>query len=111
MIFLNVGGIGFMTSEDTLRSIHSFFTPLLNSHTDENIPIFIDRDPTYFRYILNWMRGVQVLPNDIDVLNELYVEADFYSIDSMKEYIEKKKKQASTLQHEVSKINHILERR
>ena len=81
MIELNVGGIIFFTSKETLNKYNSFFTSVVN-YSDQN-NIFIDRDPTHFRYILNYMRGSSYLPNEISILQQLKEEADFYCLDSL----------------------------
>ena len=78
MIHINVGGTIFYTSKETLTKYDSFFTKALNYNDCKNI--FIDRDPTYFRYILNFMRGSSYLPNEICILQQLRVEADFYCL-------------------------------
>lgn len=49
--------------------------------------LFVDRDPTHFRYILNWIRGVRYLPDDEQTLAELAYEADYFCIPAMKEAI------------------------
>ena len=51
---------------------------------------FVDRDPTHFRFILNWLRGVRYLPTDDSVLSELMFEADFYCLHDMVEAIRNK---------------------
>jgi len=62
---LNVGGLGFETTRRTLlgmRNTHSpFFTALLmHAQGKEGEEIFIDRDGTYFRLVLNHLRGQDV---------------------------------------------------
>ena len=66
-VHLNVGGQRFSTSKRTLLSVQgeeTFFTSLLSgrisSNEDENGAIFIDRDPTLFRLILNYLRTHQL---------------------------------------------------
>lgn len=56
---------------------------LVASIDQEGMEVFVDRDPTHFRYILNWLRGVQCLPEDDQTLSELMCEADFYALDDM----------------------------
>ena len=67
IVHLNVGGQRFSTSKRTLLSVQgeeTFFTSLLSgrigSNEDENGAIFIDRDPTLFRLILNYLRTHQL---------------------------------------------------
>ena len=87
IITLNVGGMLFQTSKDTLLKGDTYFVPLATHSNCEEV-IFIDRDPAYFRYILNWLRGATVLPEDRLSLQELLVESDFYCMKDMKETIE-----------------------
>ena len=51
-MLLNVGGTLFETRRNTLTSQNSFFSELATR--DEEEVIFIDRDPTHFRHILNF---------------------------------------------------------
>ncbi|KAK6020017.1 K+ channel tetramerization domain protein [Ostertagia ostertagi] len=64
-IVLNVGGTKFSTSEATLKSRPAsedcFFTTLDYSKGE----VFIDRDPTLFKYILNYLRdGRMMFPDE-----------------------------------------------
>ena len=70
-----------MTRRDTLN--RGFFLGLVEGVLEDGTEIFVDRDPTHFRHILNWMRGSTVLPEDDQVLTELMCEADFYALDDM----------------------------
>jgi hypothetical protein len=83
VLCLNVGGVYFATRRATLLASDSFFSGLVRSHP-ERTDFFIDRDPTHFRHVLNWIRGVRFLPEDATVLAELTWEADFYSLDDMR---------------------------
>lgn len=86
MLFLNVGGVYFVTSHETVRA-----SPILASLTDSEAPdVFVDRDPTHFRYILNWMRGVKFLPGDTATIRELLWEAEYYSLTEMMELLSEK---------------------
>ena len=84
IVFLNVGGVVYVTHRDTLLESNSFFSGLVRSDPTCS-EFFIDRDPTHFRYVLNWMRGVKFLPEDRSVLTELSWEADYYSIPDLRE--------------------------
>ena len=76
-ITLNVGGTEFLTAASTLRR-ERFFSALLDYHEDGE-PIFVDRDPTHFRHILNFLRtGVPTAPLDSTARCELVIEAQFY---------------------------------
>ena len=55
LVYLNVGGVFFATSRDTLRESDSFFSGLVQNECCHEY--FVDRDPTHFRHVLNWLRG------------------------------------------------------
>lgn len=54
----------------------------LPSTTDEGGALFIDRDPTHFRRVLNWLRDGDAapLPAEAGALREVLVEAEFYAV-------------------------------
>jgi hypothetical protein len=86
---LRVGEKKFITSWDTLTTEKdTYFSGLLSdTEVNEDGEIFIDRDPTHFRLILNHFRGIDVSGN-IEALStnqkkELQQEVDFYQITSM----------------------------
>uniref|UniRef100_A0A8C4R0U2 Potassium channel tetramerization domain containing 2 n=1 Tax=Eptatretus burgeri TaxID=7764 RepID=A0A8C4R0U2_EPTBU len=87
---LNVGGTRFMTTRQTLeREPTSFLCrlcqegPELDSDKDETGAFLIDRDPTYFGPILNYLRhGKLVLDNELPE-EGLLEEAEFYNIASL----------------------------
>jgi uncharacterized iron-regulated protein len=87
---INVGGSPFYTTMSTLMSHDSFFEKLCFSVDDKNNNVFIDRDGTHFMYILNYLRGSVVLPEDIHVLEQLWHEADFYCLFELKKNITSK---------------------
>lgn len=74
----------FSTSRQTLTWIpDTFFTSLLSgrisSLRDEKGAIFIDRDPTIFSSILNYLRTREISLKNID-LRTLKHEAEYYGI-------------------------------
>ncbi|XP_072551409.1 SH3KBP1-binding protein 1 [Salminus brasiliensis] len=84
IIHLNVGGKRFCTSKQTLTWVpDSFFSSLLSGRIstlkDETGAIFIDRDPSLFAPILNFLRTKELHPRSIDV-HLLMHEAEFYGI-------------------------------
>lgn len=83
VVYLNVGGVCFVTRRDTLLAGDTFFSGLAAHHPDCE-EIFVDRDPTHFRHVLNWLRGVRVLPQDSGTVRELVAEADYYCMHDMK---------------------------
>jgi hypothetical protein len=102
-IQLNVGGVLFETTTTTLGSgSPNFFSGLLQHRTLQPIELFIDRDPTHFRRILNYLRCARMpgrrsgFPHSkdsaqaaVDVaalmpvadLMELRLEAEFYQLE------------------------------
>lgn len=93
-IYLNVGGALYTTTRETLMSnAHTFFRGMLE-HNQDRFEFFIDRDPTHFRHILNWLRGVRWIPEDLDTLSELEWEADFFSIVELVDAIRLKRRAA-----------------
>eukprot|EP01112_Ceratiomyxa_fruticulosa_P014400 TRINITY_DN411_c0_g1_i3.p1 TRINITY_DN411_c0_g1~~TRINITY_DN411_c0_g1_i3.p1 ORF type:complete len:338 (-),score=65.85 TRINITY_DN411_c0_g1_i3:94-1107(-) len=90
IIKLNVGGQIFCTSHETLTFYKgSFFDGLLSGRfplkKEEDGTIFIDRDPTHFRHILNFLRGSLPPIDELkkDILPELRIEADFYQLSEL----------------------------
>ncbi|XP_074133643.1 SH3KBP1-binding protein 1 isoform X3 [Sminthopsis crassicaudata] len=84
VIHLNVGGKRFSTSRQTLTWIpDSFFSSLLSGRIstlkDETGAIFIDRDPTIFAPILNFLRTKELDPRGVNGSLLLH-EAQFYGI-------------------------------
>ncbi|XP_038641980.1 SH3KBP1-binding protein 1 isoform X1 [Scyliorhinus canicula] len=84
IIHLNVGGKRFSSSRQTLTWIpDSFFSSLLSGRIstlkDETGAIFIDRDPTVFASILNFLRTKDLDARDINIAT-LRHEAEFYGI-------------------------------
>ncbi|KAL6043900.1 BTB domain-containing protein [Balamuthia mandrillaris] len=93
-IKLNVGGTLFVTSRATLTHmpsmLQSMFSGRFSLEADkEDGSFFIDRDPTHFRFILNYLRDSHVeLPSlssaaAMDVLRQLLVEAEYYGLDGL----------------------------
>uniref|UniRef100_A0A1I7TGT0 BTB domain-containing protein n=1 Tax=Caenorhabditis tropicalis TaxID=1561998 RepID=A0A1I7TGT0_9PELO len=90
IVKLNVGGTQFQTSKSTLIKTDGFFKTLLETEVpvieDESGAIFIDRDPTHFRLILNFMRDGHVkIPKCSEAVNEIQKEADFYMLSGLVE--------------------------
>ena len=91
LVNLNVGGQKFSTSKNTLLSLQgeeTFFSSLISgripSNQDESGAYFIDRDPTLFRLILNYLRTQQLHllleASDAKQLSALIHEANYYGI-------------------------------
>ena len=83
---LNVGGQYFTTSLQTLTRdpnsmLGAIFSGRHKLETTEDGSFFIDRDGTYFRFILNYLRnGELILPDGATFLKELEAEAKFYQL-------------------------------
>lgn len=89
IVTLNIGGVLYQTSKETLSKGNNYFRALVE-HTNCEDVVFVDRDPSLFRYILNWLRGTNMLPDDTLSLKELLMEADFYCMEEMKTEIASK---------------------
>jgi len=107
IVTLNVGGCCYQTSKETMEMHDNYFRALIKSYEDwsEEQIIFIDRDPSYFKYILNWLRGVKILPEDCISLQELMYEADFYCMEDMKVEIKKHMNTSTTLLTELKQFS------
>eukprot|EP01103_Thecamoeba_quadrilineata_P017027 TRINITY_DN5889_c0_g1_i1.p1 TRINITY_DN5889_c0_g1~~TRINITY_DN5889_c0_g1_i1.p1 ORF type:complete len:506 (+),score=101.30 TRINITY_DN5889_c0_g1_i1:89-1606(+) len=96
-IRLNVGGAVFETSTATLTAesgsmLASMFSGRYPIAKDEAGCVFIDRDGTYFRYILNYLRnGIAIIPQgNTTMIEELLCEARFYQLTRLVDVLEKK---------------------
>ena len=72
IVNLNVGGLVYCTSRTTLQK-YPFFSKVEDNE-------FIDRDGTYFYYILNAMRGSNLVPCDQHIADHIREEAFFYGL-------------------------------
>ena len=89
IVAVNVGGFLFYTTRTTLSKGTHFFSTAMAHLAPDATDLFVDRDPTHFRYVLNWLRGSHVLPSDDQTLRELVCEADFYCMRDMVDSIHK----------------------
>eukprot|EP01083_Nonionella_stella_P088489 246630_1 len=116
-IIINVGGSSYETTLNTLSAdqssmLSAMFSGRFKIERDENGSIFIDRDPTHFRHILNFLRdGIDylkhggLLQQPDAIVNELLQEAKYYNIRPLVDYIQlqqtrKNKKKGDELTHE-----------
>ncbi|WAR06776.1 BACD3-like protein [Mya arenaria] len=97
-IKLDVGGHVFTTSKLTLtREADSMLAAMFSGRhelvKEEDGCVFIDRDGTHFRYVLNYLRdggvAMDCLPRDRQILKELKKEATFYQLHGLMQQIEK----------------------
>lgn len=95
---LDVGGHVYTTSLLTLtRESDSMLAAMFSGRhellKEEDGCVFIDRDGTHFRYVLNYLRdgGVNMdcLPRDRQLLRELKKEATYYQLHGLLQQIEK----------------------
>jgi hypothetical protein len=87
IVNLNVGGVLYTTTRDTLLKHESFFSGLLSNNFSSTIDnIFIDRSGELFKYVLEFLRN-NTLPKralaDKALLEELLQEAEFYCIEQL----------------------------
>ena len=61
----------------------------------EDGSVFIDRDGTYFRIILNYLRGnilsIADLPDDARTLSDLFKEVNYYQLTALQDIIKPRK--------------------
>ena len=92
---LNVGGQHFTTTVQTLTKdpdsmLGAMFSGRFPMKPSEDGTFFIDRDGTYFRYILNYLHdGKLSLPEGATVIEEIEAEAEFYQIQGILEELGK----------------------
>jgi hypothetical protein len=89
-----VGGQIFETTAAVLtRDPYSILAACCRKVPDFRIPtsedgiIFFDRDWWLFRHILSFLRS-NILPNELETLKELYLEASYYRLESLQRSIE-----------------------
>eukprot|EP00899_Mesostigma_viride_P023094 jgi/Mesvir1/396/Mv11287-RA.1 len=97
-IRLDVGGTIFATSRSTLLSLDgTFFAGMFSGRfelkPEDDGTYFIDRDPTGFRHILNFLRSPASFPSVLGGLSaaevtQLVADADFYSIKALSDQIQ-----------------------
>eukprot|EP00741_Cyanophora_paradoxa_P006064 tig00000981_g5882.t1 len=93
VVRLNVGGIKYTTALSTLLSkpdsmLCTMFSGRFEVTKDPEGLYFIDRDGTYFRHILNYLRdGVTELPEDRIAQREIMREAEYFQLQELVQYI------------------------
>lgn len=104
VVYLNVGGVHFPTRRSTINVPNTFFEGILRQFNEPCVEIFLDRDPTHFRHILNWLRGSRHLPDNHCVLEELLHEADFFLLQDMKEAIIRRRSTSPCIERSLAMI-------
>ena len=94
IVALNVGGKEFRTNRDTLLSIPNSVLSSLAACRDQppDAPIFLDRDPTTFHLVLNYLRDKDrvVLPDTKMQLMQLLAEANYFCLRVLAALVEKR---------------------
>lgn len=90
IVILRVGGVEFETTSLTLHD--GFLAALIKCDQSLN-KYTIDRDPTHFRHILNFLRGAPSYPRDEQGVDELIAEADFYGLPLFVKHLQLQKTQ------------------
>ena len=112
-IILDVGGYKFSTSLQTLQAepksmLGIMFSGIHPIKKQNDGSIFIDRDGTHFRIILNYLRGAiassKQLPDDKFLLSELQTEANYYQLKGLEKMIKLKEKPRKVTQEELSQV-------
>jgi hypothetical protein len=98
VITLNVGGIHYTTTTATLLSGSNYFDTLLSGKysilRDAQGNVFIDRDGSTFRYILNFLRGSSLHVTESNpaklslIYQEILDEALFFNLASLSDELE-----------------------
>ena len=88
VVTLNVGGSKFTTSRSTLTSRSSFLASMFSGRhalqPGGDGSFFIDRDPTHFQALLNYLRcGAITVPKNAERRADLLREVDFYALDDL----------------------------
>lgn len=96
-VLINIGGLMFEIPKSTLnKDPKSLLAQLTSPHDCPILPdknggfFYFDRDWWLFRYIVNFLRD-GVLPDDRNILSQLYREASFWNMDQMQRAIEEQK--------------------
>jgi hypothetical protein len=107
-IKLDVGGTIFSTSLATLqRDPNTLLAAMFSGRhelelDEEDNSYFIDRDGTFFRFILNFLRDgyieAGVLPSDGNVLREILREAKHYQVAELVSFLEEQLQRSPSAQ-------------
>lgn len=106
-IRLNIGGSIFNTHREILlKDSKSIFYLLLNDPEFQLIDneLFFDRSPEYFPYLLDYLRYGKINYKRFNKhqLKQLFLEADFYEITDIRNYLEERSKDVEFVNFEFS---------
>ena len=99
LITFSVGGQFFTTNlEHVLSRKRTVLGKKAINRKSLSDPVFLDRDPTHFRHIVNFIRGASSISHirDQQTLDELLEEAQFYDMDDLMENILLRKSELSS---------------
>ena len=100
-IMLDIGGYKYSTSLQTLRAepesmLGTMFSERHPITKQKDGSVFIDRDGTHFRIILNYLRGSitssEQLPDNNLLLSELLTEVNYYQLKGLENIIKSEEK-------------------
>ena len=101
IVELDIGGTRFKTTICTLRKVpHTLFDTIFEKKFEDiekqaDGSIYIDRDGTNFSHILNFLRHPDetiLLPKEEFIRHSLLKEAEYYKIDALIDFLDKKAK-------------------
>ena len=96
LVTFSVGGQSFTTRlQHLLSRKRSLLGRLALSRKSITEPVFVDRDPTHFRHIVNFLRGADSVQHirDPQVLEDLLEDAEFYEMPDFGEVVLLRKSQ------------------
>jgi len=95
IVKLNVGGVEYATNISTVTSqpdtiLAMIFSGKVDIDLCDDGFLFIDRDGTHFRYILNYLRSAEkfTMPTNKEVRRELSLESRFYGVHGLADLID-----------------------
>ena len=106
IVSLNIGGNKFTTSLQTLQMdpnsmLGAMFSGRHLLVRQDDGSIFLDRDGTHFRIILNYLRGnissINQLPDDRLTLSDLLSEVDYYQLEGLRDIMKPEKKEKNII--------------
>jgi len=85
VVEVNVGGKIFTTTLQTLSRDPTLLSSVTNAKRDKAGRAFIDRDPTHFRWILNYLRDgyLVTMPATLQERLELLTEVRFFQLQNL----------------------------
>ena len=101
-VILEIGSETFTTSASVISKEESVLSRMVKKHsplqpyfTHKIMTYSIDRDPSVFSYILDYLRvgpegSMSLLPNNMRELRRIYVEASYYELSGLLSLLEKK---------------------